>query len=76
MTYVDGAETGAMPARHILVHGLDRISPGQITVLLVHVVCAGAGIISEPDTEVFNLERFLLVDLRGLVLKKPIPPAS
>jgi hypothetical protein len=52
-----------MSSRHILVQRLDSIGPRHLPVLLVHVVCARARIISDPDTEVLDLERTLLVDL-------------
>jgi hypothetical protein len=49
---------------HVGVEGLDGISAGDLTVLLVHVVGAGTRIVTDPDTEVLNLERALLVDLQ------------
>ena len=61
-TYVNGPETGTMSGRHILVESFDGIGTAHLTVLLVHVVRAGAGIVTDPDTEVLNLERSLLVD--------------
>lgn len=53
-----------MSGCHILVQGLDGIRSRHLTVLLVHVVGAGAGVVSDPDTEVLDLQRALLVDLR------------
>jgi hypothetical protein len=65
-TYVDGTETRSVPRSHILVQSLDRICSRHLTVLLVHVVGAGTGIVTDPDTEVLDLERALLVDLKIL----------
>lgn len=62
-TYVDGPETGTVTGSHIRVQGLDSIGSGELTVLLVHVVCTGARVVSQPDTEVLDLLGVLLVDL-------------
>jgi hypothetical protein len=62
-TYVDGPETSTMSGGHILVQRLNSISSCHFPVLLVHVVGAGARVVSNPDTEVLDLERALLVDL-------------
>ena len=53
-----------MSGSHILVESLDSIGSRHLTVLLVHVVGAGAGVVSEPDTEVLDLQWALLVDLQ------------
>lgn len=63
-TYVDRPETGTMSGSHILVQSLNSIGSWHLTVLLVHVVSSGAGIISDPDTEVLNLHWALLRDLQ------------
>lgn len=62
-TYVDGPETGTVAGGHVLVQSLDGLGPGHLTVLLVHVVSAGAGVVADPDTEVLDLQGVLLVDL-------------
>jgi hypothetical protein len=62
-TYVDRPKAGTMPCGHVLVEGLDGIRPGQLTVLFVHVVGAGTGIVTDPDAKVLNLLGALLVDL-------------
>lgn len=62
---MDRPETGTMPGCHILVEALDSISTGELAELLVHVVCTRARVISEPDAEVLNLQRFLFVDLKS-----------
>jgi hypothetical protein len=48
---------------HVLVEGVDSRSTGHLTVLLVHVVSAGAGVVTDPDSEVLDLGGALLVDL-------------
>jgi hypothetical protein len=48
---------------HILVEGIDSGNTRHLTVLLVHVVGAGARVVSDPDTEVLDLLGTLLVDL-------------
>jgi hypothetical protein len=62
-TYVDGPEAGTVTGSHILVQRLDRSGAGHLSVFLVHIVGAGSRVISDPDTEVLDLERALLVDL-------------
>jgi hypothetical protein len=52
-----------MPGSHVLVETLDRIRTGKVTELLVHVVGSRAGVVSEPDTKVLDLQRLLFVDL-------------
>jgi hypothetical protein len=53
---------------HILVESVDSGNTGHLTVLLVHVVGAGARVVADPDTEVLDLLGALLVDLRMSVL--------
>ena len=43
---------------------MDGVGTRKFTELLVHVVGAGAGVVSEPDTEVLDLQWALLVDLQ------------
>lgn len=62
-TYVDGSEAGTVPGSHVLVKSLDGLGAGHLAVLLVHVVGTGAGVVADPDAEVLDLERVLLVDL-------------
>jgi len=61
-------EAGTMPGRHVLVEALDCVSAGEVTELLVHVVCARAGIVANPDAEVLDFQRTLLIDLRNTFL--------
>lgn len=60
---MDGPETSTVAGSHVGVERLDSVCSGQLTVLLVHVVRAGTRVISDPDTEVLDLEGVLLVDL-------------
>lgn len=60
---MDGPEAGTVASGHVGVEGLDGISAGDLTVLLVHVVGAGAGVVADPDAEVLDLLGVLLVDL-------------
>lgn len=53
-----------MAGGHILVERLDSISPRHFPIFLVHVVCAGTRIVTNPDTEVLNLQWAFLVDLK------------
>lgn len=67
---MDRPEAGAVAGGHIGVEGLDGVCPGHLTVLAVHVVGAGAGVVADPDTEVLDLLGVLLVDLaHGLAVE-------
>ena len=65
VSYVDGTEAGAVASSHVLVESLDSVGAGHLTVLLVHVVGSGTGIVTDPDTEVLDLQWALLMDLRS-----------
>ena len=84
---MDGPEAGTVAGSHVLVEGLDGISTGELTELLVHVVGAGARVVTEPNAEVLDLQGLLFMNLRGeryhakyAIRKKarsvPIPPAT
>ena len=60
---MDRPETRAVAGSHVLVERLDGIRTAELTELLVHVVGAGARVVAEPDTEVLDLQRLLLVNL-------------
>lgn len=60
---MDGAKAGTVTSSHVLVEGLNSLGPAHLTELLVHVVGTGARVVAEPDTEVLDFERALLVDL-------------
>ena len=68
MTYVDRPETGSMSGCHVLVESLYSLRSRHLSILLVHVVCTRARVISDPDTEVLDLLRALFVDLTIPVL--------
>ena len=70
--YLDVPEAGAVTGGHILVEGIDGGDTGHLTVLLVHVVGAGARVVADPDTEVLDLLGLLLVDLDKSVSDIPI----
>jgi len=61
--YVDRPEASTVAGRHVGVESLDGIGSGQLTVLLVHVVCTRARVVADPDTEVLDLQGVLLRDL-------------
>lgn len=65
---MDGPEAGTVTGGHVLVHGLDSVGAGHVTVFLVHVVGTGAGVVTDPDTEVLDLLGALLVNLQGDLL--------
>jgi hypothetical protein len=71
---VDGTETGAVTGSHVLVEGLNSFGAAHLTELLVHVVGAGARVVADPDTEVLDLKRTLLVDLDMGNQYHSIPP--
>jgi hypothetical protein len=60
---MDGPEAGTVPCGHVLVEALYCVCAGQVAELLVHVVCAGARVVAQPDAKVLDLERLRLVDL-------------
>lgn len=59
---VDAPKSGTVAGSHILVQSLDGLGAAHLSVLLVHVVGAGPGIVTDPDTEVLDLQRAFLVD--------------
>lgn len=61
---MDRAEASTVAGGHILVEALDSVGTRELTVLLVHIMCTRARVISDPDTEVLDLHRLLFVDLR------------
>lgn len=52
-----------MSSSHVLVECLDGIRTREFAELLVHVVRARTGIVTQPNAKVLDLQRFLLVDL-------------
>jgi hypothetical protein len=60
---LDRSKASTVTGSHVLVAGHNSFAAGHLTVLLVHVVSAGARVVTEPDTVVLDLLRTLLVDL-------------
>ena len=60
---VNRGESGPVTGSHVLVAGGDGIRASQFSVLLVHVVSAGARVVAEPDAKVFDRLGLLLKDL-------------
>ena len=56
-------ESGTVAGGHILVQSLDGVRSRQLTVLLVHVMRAGSRVVSDPEAEVLDFQRVLLLDL-------------
>lgn len=65
---VDRPEPSTMSSCHILVQSLHRIGSRHLSVFLVHVVSAGARIISNPDAKVFDFHWSLFMDLWGRIV--------
>lgn len=57
-------EASTVPGGHVLVEALDSIGAREFTEFLVHVVCTGTRIITDPDAKILDLHRLLLVNLR------------
>ena len=53
-----------MSSSHVGIEGFHGIGSCHLSVFFVHVVGSGAGIVTDPDTKVLDLERTLLVDLK------------
>lgn len=65
-TYLDRPEAGSVAGGHVLVESIDGGASGHLTVLLVHVVGAGARVVADPDAEVLDLLRAPLANLRRI----------
>ena len=65
LSYLNLPKAGSVTGSHVLVQGIHSVRSGHLAVLLVHVVGAGARVVSDPDTEVLDLLGALLIDLRG-----------
>lgn len=59
---LDTPESSSVSGGHVLVQGLDGGGSAQLSEFLVHVVGTGSRVVSEPDTEVLDLQGLLLVD--------------
>jgi len=60
---LDSVSPGSVPGSHVPVALGDSGRDGQVPVLTVHVVGAGPGVVSQPDTEVLDLKWLPLPDL-------------
>ena len=67
---LDGVSASAMTSAHVAVALCDGALRGQVTVLPVHVVCATARVVTQPDGEVLHLEWLALIDLCMQVSKQ------
>ena len=65
-----------MAGSHVLVERLDGVGAAELTELLVHVVGTGARVVAEPDAEVLDLQRLLLVNLEAHVPRTAVSPYS
>jgi len=59
---VNGSESSSVSGSQVRVHGFNGTNSGNISVLLVHVVSTGSGVVSNPDTKVLNLGWLSLAD--------------
>ena len=60
---MDRAEAGAVAGSHVLVERLDGVRTAELTELLVHVVGSRTRVVAQPNAEVLDLQRLLLVNL-------------
>ena len=60
---LDRSGTATVTAGHLVVQLGDGTGEGEVTELAVHVVGAGAGVVTEPDAVVLDDARVLLGDL-------------
>jgi len=60
---LDSRFSGSVTRCKISVHFQDGCIQGNVTIFLVHIVCARATIVSKPETEGLNCVRVLLKDL-------------
>ena len=60
---MDRAEAGTMPCSHVLVEAFDGIGTRELPEFLIHVMCTGTGVVTEPDAKGLDLQRCLLVKL-------------
>ena len=54
-----------MAGGHVLVQAPDGVNTAELTELLVHVVGTATRVVTDPDTEVLDLQGLLLLDLKG-----------
>jgi len=52
---VDRAEAGTVPGSHVLVEALDSVGTRELAEFLIHVMCAGTRVVTEPDAKILDL---------------------
>ena len=67
---LDRASTATVTSSHFAVHLVHSAVEGQITVLFEHIVRAGAGVVTKPDTVHLQDVRVLFGDLHEKGWKK------
>lgn len=65
-----------MTGGHVLVESLDSVCSRHLAILLVHVVCAAAGVVTDPDAKVLDLCGPLFGDLIQCVSPVHLVPPS
>ena len=60
---LDRLVAGTVPASHVIVHSINSPRELRGSVLAVHVVCAAARVILDPDAKVLDVAVVLLCDL-------------
>ena len=60
---LDRLESSTVSSCHVIVHRVDGIVEGDITVLPVHVVRSTSRVVFDPDGIVLDVRRLLLSDL-------------
>jgi hypothetical protein len=61
--HVDRPETSTVASRHVLIKGFHGVCASELTEFLVHVVCARARVVADPDTKVLHLQWLLFMNL-------------
>ena len=60
---LDGLESSAVSASHVVIHGINGIVERHVTVLSVHVMCSTSRVVFDPDSIVLDIRRLLLGNL-------------
>ena len=63
LSYVDRPKSSSMPCSHVLVQSVHCLRSRHLSVLLVHVVCTGTRVVTNPDAEILDFSWALLVYL-------------
>lgn len=73
---MDRVSAGPVSCSHITVALGDSTSNTQVTVLAVHVVYTGTGLVTQPDTEILDFNGALLCDFLYQKFKQCKPKRS